>query len=565
MKIFKKVSAILLCGALAIGALSAAGCAKEKPYDPDNFISAEEAQAMGEPYKIVKEPITLTVFVPISASNPHYSEMASIQKLSEITNIKFDFIEASVSAYTTLRTAAWQNKNDLPDLFLFNNPVSEQVTNYRYGAMYAWNDDSLTVRGVQVGNLIEGYMPNYKALLESNFGHEEEISALSVAMMDDGKMYSLVCCNDIPRDMTYKMYINQQWIDNLNEDYGLGLPDARDIRTLDEYVTVLRAFKNYDANRNDKADDEIPVTAQSLFLLRNFVLAAFGYVSNGIEIEADGNSFVYVPATDEYREYLRFMNGLYEEKILDNSTFEKTTGSSLAGDGYQGKLGSFPDAGAYLTVGEELDEQYTSFGPLRSAGYDGELLQYGIKTMFQATGAVIPTGTPYVREIARLLDILYSDYGVALMAQGVEGVHWSWDDEEKTSWTFHVPDTWKDTSEQYRATISPSVGTGCALYIPYEFDKKQNDATLRRINEEAEIYQDYIKIPVPENIRLDPDGYNRAALITASLDAYIKSTESNFIKGVTDVDSDQEWNSYLSDLKGYNYEELVEIYNAALR
>ena len=170
-----------------------------------------------------------------------------------------------------------------------------------------------------------------------------------------------------------------------------------------------------------------------------------------------------------------------------------------------------------------------------------------------------------MREIARLLDILYSDYGVALMAQGVEGVHWSWDDEEKTSWTFHVPDTWKDTSEQYRATISPSVGTGCALYIPYEFDKKQNDATLRRINEEAEIYQDYIKIPVPENIRLDPDGYNRAALITASLDAYIKSTESNFIKGVTDVDSDQEWNSYLSDLKGYNYEELVEIYNAALR
>ena len=565
MKLLKKLLCMALASVLAASVLSAAGCANEVPYDPNNFLTAEEAEAMGEPYRIVKEPITLTVFVPISASNPHYREMVSIQKLSEITNIQFEFIEASVSAYTTLRTAAWQNKNDLPDLFLFNNPVSEQVTNYRYGAMYAWNDDSLVVRDMQVGNLIENYMPNYKALLESNFGHPEEISAVSIATMDDGKMYSLVCSNDIPRDRTYKMYINQQWIDNLNEDYNLNLPDAADIRTLDDYVTVLRAFKEYDANRNDRADDEIPVTAQSLYLLRNFILAAFGYVSNSVEIEADGESFVFVPATEEYREYLRFMNMLYEEQLLDNSTFEKTSGSSLAGDGYQGRLGSFPDAGAYLTVGEELDEQYTSFGPLRSEYYDGELLQYGIKTMFQATGAIIPTGTPYVREIARMLDILYSDYGAALMAQGVEGVHWNWDDAEKTSWTFHVPEDWKDTSEQYRATISPSVGTGCALYIPYEFDRKQNDDTLRRINAEAEIYQDYIKMPIPEDIMLDAEGYNRVALLTAGLDAYIQSTESNFIKGTVDIDSDTEWNNYLSDLRGYNYEELVAIYNAALQ
>ena len=563
MKSFRKVCSVVLCAMLAALLMTAAGCGGEVPYDPENFISAEEAEAMGEPYRIVREPITLKVFVPISASNPHYNEMESIKKLSEITNIRFDFIEASVSAYTTLRTAAWENSDGRPDLFLFNNPVSEQVINYQYGSMVAWNDETLTVRDMSVGSLIDNFMPNYKALLESNFNHPEEISAVSVATMGDGKMYSLISCNDIPRDRTYKMYINQQWIDNLNEDYGLDLPDAGEIRTLDDYVTVLRAFKNYDANRNDRADDEIPLTSQSLSLLRNFILAAFGYVSNGVEIEADGQSFVYVPATEEYREYLRFMNMLYEEKLLDNSTFEKTT-SDLAGDGYQGKLGCFPDAGAYLTVGEELDEQYTSFGPLRSDSYDGELLQYGIKTIFQATGAIIPSGTPYVREIARLLDILYSDYGVALMAQGVEGVHWSWDDEERTSWTFHIPETWKDTSEQYRATISPSVGTGCALYIPYEFDRKQNDETLRRINAEAEIYQDYIKVPIPENIKLDPDGYNRVALITASLDSYIQSSEANFVTGVLDIDSDAEWNRYLADLRGYNCEELVEIYNAAL-
>ena len=564
MRLLKKILTVSLIFVIGCGTLLSAGCNDKKKYDANNFLTAREAAQTGNPYKIVKDPITLKVFVPISASNPHYNEMESIKKLSEITNIRFEFIEASVSAYSTLRTAAWQNKNDLPDLFLFNNPVSEQVTNYKYGAMYAWNDDSLVAGGVAVGNLIDNYMPNYKALIESNFGHTEEISAQSVAAMDDGKMYSLIACNDVPRDRTYKMYINRQWIDNLNEDYNLGLPDARDIKTPEEYLTVLRAFKKYDANRNDK-DDEIPLASLSMFLLRNFLLAAYGYVSNGVEIEADGKSFVYVPATDAYREYLKFANVLYKEKLLDNSTFEKTSGSALAGDGYQGRLGCFPDAGAYLTVGNELDKQYTSFGPLVSDYYGGNPLQYGIKNMFEASGAVIPAGTPYAREIARLLDILYSDYGVALMSQGVENVHWKWDNEEKTSWTFLIPDSWKDTSEQYRATISPSVGTSCALYVDYEFDKKQNDDTLRRINSEAEIYQSHIKIPVPENVRLEADGYNKIALLSASLDAFIRSTEASFIKGDLNPNSDADWNSYLNDLKGYDYQSMVNIYNAAIR
>ena len=54
------------------------------------------------------------------------------------------------------------------------------------------------------------------------------------------------------------------------------------------------------------------------------------------------------------------------------------------------------------------------------------------------------------------------------------------------------------------------------------------------------------------------------ALITASLDSYIQSSEANFVTGVLDIDSDAEWNRYLADLRGYNCEELVEIYNAAL-
>lgn len=94
-------------------------------------------------------------------------------------------------------------------------------------------------------------------------------------MLEDGYMYSTLSVNDVPRDLTFKMYINQQWIENLREDGvtmpdGAAIPDADDIATVEEYVDILRLFKKYDANHNGKKDDEIPVTAKELEYLRNF-------------------------------------------------------------------------------------------------------------------------------------------------------------------------------------------------------------------------------------------------------------------------------------------------------
>lgn len=113
-------------------------------------------------------------------------------------------------------------------------------------------------------------------------------------------------------------------------------------------------------------------------------------------------------------------------------------------DGDASRLGSFCAAAAYIIVGEDRADEYTTFGPLTSDYYNEKPLQWGF-SYFQPTGAVIPTGTPYVREIARLLDILYSDLGCQLIAYGKEGIDWTWDDEGQTSWTFHVPDDWTGT------------------------------------------------------------------------------------------------------------------------
>ena len=275
------------------------------------------------------------------------------------------------------------------------------------------------------------------------------------------------------------------------------------------------------------------------------------------------NLNIYVPQTEAYKKYLETMSVMYGEGLLDQSTFSIKTDAQMAVKGLDGdasRLGSFCAAAAYIIVGEDRADEYTTFGPLTSDYYNEKPLQWGF-SYFQPTGAVIPTGTPYVREIARLLDILYSDLGCQLIAYGKEGIDWTWDDEGQTSWTFHVPDDWTGTQEEYRATITPNVGTASALYWKYDFVGKMNDKTITQLNRLSERYMPYLKEQFPQEIKLSSTDYNDVELITSGVDAYIKNMEYNFITGKKDLKKD--WNSYLNDLSAYNVDKLAEIYDKA--
>ena len=228
------VSVISAVAIAAISAFSLASCKKRGTvYDPDNFLTAEQAEELGTPYKIVKESVTIKIFVPRGSMNPPYSEMRTFKKLSQLTNLNFKFIEADESEYMTQRTLAWEDKSQLPDLFLFNNTISEIVTYSGFNALTPVNDENYTKNGVKIGSLLD-YMPVYKKLLDDNFGLETKVSIKDTLTLSDGKMYSTASVNDVPRDLTYKTYINQRWIDNVNENFlseNEKLPAADEIRT----------------------------------------------------------------------------------------------------------------------------------------------------------------------------------------------------------------------------------------------------------------------------------------------------------------------------------------------
>lgn len=566
----KLINLLLTCCSLAV----LVGCNNNTSiYDKTNFLPNGTED---NPYRIVRDPVTIKIFAPHSAGNPEYNTLEMFNYLSEITGLNFDFTTPDTSAYTNQRSGVWKSSDGLPDLFLFNNSISEQVQYLElgYDAYVPFNDDSYSYKvgneTIEVGNIIDNYMPNYKKGLEENFGVDKtKEDAVKVATLSDGKMYSTLSVNDVARDLTFKMFINQNWIDNINNNYdgynGKLLPNANEIKTIEEYLNVLRAFKSMDANDNGNPNDEIPVSSKSLQYLRNFILASYGYVSYGAEIESDYSKFTYVPYTEAYRNYLKFANTLWSEGLMDKNTFSITTDNQMAQAGNQNKLGSFVSAAAYLTVGYEYESNYVTFGPLTSSYYNGSPLQWGFGS-FKADGACVPQKSLYVREVARLLDIMYSDLGTQLISYGVEGKNWNWDDETKTNWTFIVPDTWQGNQEQYRATITPNVGSASALYWSNNFVGKMNDEIIKNLNEMSEIYRPFLKVPEPAEIKMNSEEYAIITTIKASLDPQLQYLEASYVRGENNNDpyNDDSWNSFVSKLKGYGADDLLKCYNDSL-
>ena len=174
--------------------------------------------------------------------------------------------------------------------------------------------------------------------------------------------------------------------------------------------------------------------------------------------------------------------------------------------------------------------------------------------------------TKYVREVARLVDIMYSDLGTQLISYGVEGENWTWDNDEHTSWTFNVPSDWAGNQEQYRATITPNVNSASALYWSKDFVEKMNDDIIRELNKMSQIYVPYLKRPEPAEIKMTGDEYAEITTIKAALDPQLEYLESCYIRNTDGVDpfNEESYNKFISTIKGYKADKLIGYYNAAL-
>ncbi len=144
-------------------------------------------------------------------------------------------------------------------------------------------------------------MPNFSKWLDANPVIKAEITA------EDGHIYYVPGTN-VGKDYQPVLMYNQKWLDKA----GMKAPE-----NLDDFVTLLRYFKEHDMNGNGDASDEIPMSIMAEFLPYMFG-PAFGLdLVSGFQADEKGNvTYAYADA-ENFKAYLEFLNGLYEEGLLE--------------------------------------------------------------------------------------------------------------------------------------------------------------------------------------------------------------------------------------------------------
>ena len=144
-------------------------------------------------------------------------------------------------------------------------------------------------------------MPNYKKFLDENPIIKGSLTAV------DGHIYYVpqtVVTNNYQPVLMY----NVRWL----EKAGIEAP-----KTLDDFVAMLRYYKENDMNGNGDATDEIPMSIQSAFLPYMFG-PAFGLdLVSGFYADDEGKVHYAAYETEAYKKYLTFLNGLYNEGLLE--------------------------------------------------------------------------------------------------------------------------------------------------------------------------------------------------------------------------------------------------------
>ncbi|WP_313134066.1 extracellular solute-binding protein [Anaerocolumna sp.] len=530
----KKITSLLL---VFVMTLSLAGCAKEKQDTTStNLDSAKTAEgesnlnATGMP--IVKEPITLTVLTTRWGNmGDSFTNNEFLKELEEKSNVKIIWQVQSLNDWGEQKGIMLAG-GELPDIVM---------------GFQTFNDSDIMSNldlFLPLDDLIENYMPNYYKAME-------EIPDLrKITTFPDGKMYSMgknlplrpISCN--------QPIINKVWLDNL----GLEVPT-----TIDELYTVLKAFKEQDANGNGDPKDEIPITGAKGISMD--FLNPFGITDiNGYKIMVnEDKTLTYYPTSEAYKEGIKWLHKLYSEGIIDPETFTQDDSmlSAKRQDPNVARVGLeyawTPDSNF-----GKWSPEYEVIAPIK--GYDGK--QYtggdpnGVSSIMR-NEVMITKFCKNPEAAARWIDEFYT--GEASIQNFWGGIGTVITKHEDSTYTLNDPPEGTSADAWYWDSSLRDFGP---KYIDKEFEKKIKLSPVSGDGLKAElskIAESTVTIPYPNVMFTNEENEERPAL-TTDIDKYVESTRALWI---TEGGIDEGWEEYVEQLNTMGLERLMEIYTTA--
>ena len=522
--------------------------------------STESSQTEEEPTskRISEETITLTVAGLASNSDNDWNATEQFKQYEEQLGIKLDA--------TTYTSEQWPSKktlmlasDEMPDIFANAQLTADEIAEYGEDGYFLDFSEYLDI------------MPNLSAYMDK---YPEYAAALKD---DEGHIYGLSQINESPAMyLFHSTFINQKWLNNL----GLENP-----KSLDDLYDVLVAFRDEDADGNGDPDDEIPMGYQgsSWYHTEYIILWAhgiYGATNDGMyhRMVDENNQVVLGNVTDNYKDFLKYMNKLYSEKLINEDCYVVNKDELLAAMTEQ-KLGVMMNTRLLPPVDDDIErtKTWTILGGLSDETYspDGKIVLYG-RTSLTRSWAV-NAETEYPEEICKFFDYLYTDEGAASSLGNFVGI--TCDEVDFFGATIH--DT-KPYLDQFGGEENFQANT-CAInaFMPVSTQKFGAMGAMESLSME-DLLSDECRVIGGQNMLKEVvmreyegnvmNGYpltqftaeeaeERATLHTDILN-YIKTMKAQFITGELDIDAN--WDTYLAELDMMGLDRLMEIEQAAL-
>ena len=501
MNKLKKVSVFLclvLVLAVALGCFAA--CNKDEPL-ADDILNTESAYPIIKPeYQGQYKP---TMMAPSYYTvDPDWANNKFFIRMKELTGLDFVYEVYNYDMYGTKKPLALSTTSNMPDFFM--KAMFDKTELVKYGSQGLI---------IPLEGLIESHMPNLRKLMDN----DPMIAQLITA--PDGHIYSLPTIGE-KGAYTYVgiPWINKDWLDAL----GLAMP-----ATPQEFLEVLRAFRDRDPNGNGQKD-EVPMRLAGMAEL-NFLFSFFGIDAESFFQIAKDGSIEFGPETQRYKDALRFFQQLYSEGLLakdfETYTINQKWLDAAAGD--VSNTGFFIDYAAYAVVGYDRAQEYVTLNTVKNE-YFGKAGWYG---SYDVTDGffVITKKCERPEVIARWIDTMYDPQYSVWADYGKEGEEWKWDNAEHTSWSYLIPE---ETRAEYMSTATIQ-GGGAMPYVKQTsaFAAMCSEENIRYNQEQVNRMQSIGFEGFPNIFLKNTVAIKQASVMYADINRYIEQIKTNVIKG----------------------------------
>ncbi len=555
MKMRLRMISLLLIVVMCVSLL--AGCGEKK----DKEINRVGGYYNLEGYPICNDPIRIKV----SGVNDYlceWNDTLLVKKVEEKLGIKMDCSPYTSDAWSQ-QYALMLSTGDIPDMIISATMNRSQVD--EDGESGFWLDFSQYL----------DLMPNMVAFMEE---HPDWAASVKNA---DGSIYSLTRYQVSETNLVYtQIYYDK----TLTDAAGVGK-----IETVDDFYNALKLCKS-------KYPDKIPLgmtpNKAPGYRADMIIRSAFGVYStqNTYMLAADKNDKIgLLDISENYRDSLIYENKLYEEKLLDNNCFSMTSeqykeniknGKYIFYTDTTSLIMTNADQKAYNAGNYDVIDKYEPLFFLTSENQKKNAY-LKISPVLDQARIFVNADSQYAEAICRLIDYFFTEEGILLSSEGVEGETYALTDDGYGNMLYDHSEYWD--SENYNTTaewVMNDVAMHDAITFKWAHDLSYlNDKTIDDLKElagdtsyinfwEAKKMLRYKETVEVEYESLLPFAYtteenNERTTLRSDIVNYVSKMKSSFMTGEKDPNSDKDWNEYVNQVKKMGYDRLMEIEQAA--